>query len=68
MDEMLVKQTDEIMVSTEEEAAALIQRFKDKSAVEGFEITNYSSTHKEKKSKGEVIDEYYVVKIVKKWC
>ena len=68
MEEMLIKQTDEIMVSTEEEAAALIQSFKDRAGSEGYEIANYSSTHKEKKSKGEVVDEYYIVKITKKWC
>ena len=63
----LMKQTDEIRVETEEEAKALIESFKSKAAAEGYEITNYSSTLKEKKSKGEVIDSYYIVKIVKRW-
>jgi hypothetical protein len=63
----LMKQTDEIRVETEEEAKALIESFKSKAATEGYEITNYSSTLKEKKSKGEVIDSYYIVKIVKRW-
>lgn len=63
----LIKQTDEITVGTEEEAKALIESFKNKATKEGYEITNYSSTLKEKKSKGQVIDSYYIVKIVKRW-
>ena len=63
-----MKQTDEIAVGSEEEAEALIQKFKDNAGAEGYEIASYSSTHKEKKSKGEVIDDFYIVKIVKKWC
>ena len=62
-----MKQTDEIRVDTEEQAKALIEKFKEKAAIDGYEITNYSSTLKEKKSKGEVIDSYYIVKIVKRW-
>lgn len=65
--EELMKQTDEIRVDTEEQAKALIEKFKEKAAIDGYEITNYSSTLKEKKSKGEVIDSYYIVKIVKRW-
>jgi hypothetical protein len=63
----IMKQTDEIKVATEGEAKALIESFKDKAAEEGFEITSYTSTLKEKKSKGEVIDSFYIVKIVKRW-
>lgn len=62
-----MKQTDEICVDTEKEAQALIDSFKEKAKTEGFEITSYTSTHKEKKSKGEIIDDFYIVKVVKKW-
>lgn len=62
-----MKQTDEIRVDTEKEAQTLIDNFKEKAKTEGFEITSYTSTHKEKKSKGEIIDNFYIVKIVKKW-
>ena len=65
---MLTKQVDEHTVYSEEEAEAIIQKFKDNAGAEGYEVVNYSSVHKEKKSKGEVIDEYYIVKITKKWC
>ena len=47
--EELMKQTDEIRVDTEEQAKALIEKFKEKAAIDGYEITNYSSTLKEKK-------------------
>ena len=67
MDYELIKQTDEITVGTEEEAKALIESFKEKARTEGFEIVNYSTTLKEKKAKGEVIDSYYICKIVKRW-
>ena len=63
----IMKQTDEIRVETEEEAKALIEDFKNKAAQGGYEIASYSATKKEKKSKGEVIDEFYICKIVKKW-
>lgn len=67
MDYELIKQTDEITVGTEEEAKALIESFKEKARTEGFEIVSYSTTLKEKKAKGEVIDSYYICKIVKRW-
>ncbi len=67
MDYELIKQTDEITVGTEEEAKALIESFKEKARTEGFEIVSYSTTLKEKKSKGEVIESFYLCKIVKRW-
>ena len=67
MDYELIKQTDEITVGTEEEAKALIESFKEKAKTEGFEIVSYSTTLKEKKAKGEVIDSYYICKILKRW-
>lgn len=63
----LIKQTDEIIVNTEEEAKALIESFKKKAPEDGYEIISYTSTLKEKKSKGEVIDSWVIVKIVKRW-
>lgn len=57
-----MKQTDEIRVDTEKEAQTLIDNFKEKAKTEGFEITSYTSTHKEKKD-----DDFYIVKIIKKW-
>ena len=56
------KRTDEIRVNTEEEAKALIEKFKEKSINDGYEITSYTSTHKVKKD-----DDFYIVKIIMKW-
>lgn len=61
------KRTDEIRVDTEEAAKALIESFKEKSREEGYEVVSYTSTLKEKKSKGEVINSYYIVKIIMRW-
>lgn len=58
----IMKQTDEIRVETEEEARVLIEDFKAKARQNGYEIINYSATHKVKKD-----DDFYIVKIVKKW-
>lgn len=63
----IMKQTDEIRVETEEQAKALIESFKEKAREEGYEIVKYTSTLKEKKSKGEIIDSYVLVQIVKRW-
>ena len=63
----LIKQTEEITVGSEEVAKAIIESFKEKAKTEGFEIVSYSTTLKEKKAKGEVIDSYYICKIVKRW-
>lgn len=48
--------------NTEEEAKSLIEEAK---ADSSFILSKYSSEHKEKKSKGEIIDECYIVKLTK---
>lgn len=47
---------------TEEESKSLIE---DAKADSSFILSKYSSEHKEKKAKGEVIDECYIVKLTK---
>ena len=65
MSKYLVSTVETYRVDTEAEATRAIEEAKaDKSYVLG----KYTSEHKEQKSKGEVIDEYYIVKITKKWC
>lgn len=59
----LLKQSKEYRVSTEEEAVALIEQVK--SSSQGR--VDYKSTYKTKKSKGEIIDEWYVVSITEKF-
>jgi hypothetical protein len=60
----IVKITEEYIVDTEEEAKALIEKAK---ADTSFELIKYSSDKKEKKSKGEVIDSWYSLKLTKKF-
>lgn len=49
---------------TEEEAKELIEEAKQDSS---FELVKYSSEHKEKKSKGEVIGEAWELKLTKRY-
>ena len=63
----LMKRIDEYKVFTEEEAVALIEKIKLDVDNEGYEVVSHSATLKEKKSKGEVIYAYYIVKIQKRW-
>ncbi len=58
----LVNTTEIYRVDTEAEATALINEAKSDPS---FSLTKYSSTKKERKSKGEIIDEWYHVTLVK---
>ena len=61
----LIKQTDEYVVDTEEQAIAAIQIFRDAAAKDGYVLGASGYTLKEKKAKGEVVCVHYVVKITK---
>ena len=56
------KITEEWIANTEEEAKDLIEKAKLDNT---YELTKYSSDKKEKKSKGEVVDSWFVVKLTK---
>jgi hypothetical protein len=58
----LLKVTEEYRVSTEEEATQLIEEAKKES---GYILQKYGSQYKERKQKGEVIDSYFKVTLVK---
>ena len=58
----LLKRTDEIRVETEQDAKILVEESKKKGYEEGYEIISYQATHKVKKD-----DDFYLVKIVKKY-
>lgn len=60
----ITKITEEWIADDEEEAKALIEKAKNDTS---FELAKYSCDKKEKKSKGEVIDTWYSVKITKKY-
>ena len=61
----LLKQTDEIRANSEEEAKLIMENFRKEAEKENYIISASGYTYKTKKSKGEIIDEAWVVKIVK---
>lgn len=58
----LIKTTEEHRADSEAEATALINAAK---ADSRYILAKYSSVKKERKQKGEIIDEYYMVTLVK---
>lgn len=62
MAKYLIKTTEEHRADSELEAAELINAAK---ADGRYVLSKYSSVHKEKKQKGEIVDEYYIVTLVK---
>lgn len=63
----LCKKTEEWRVNDEIEAKALIEEAKKNEAVEGYELKSYKMVKKDKKSKGEIIESWVVVTLVKQW-
>lgn len=57
--------TEQYRVDTEEEVKEFIEEIKEKGKEEGYIVKSYSSSLKEKKSKGEVVDFGYLVKVTK---
>lgn len=62
MGKYLVKTTEEHRADSETEATELINAAK---ADNRYLLSKYSSVKKERKQKGEIIDEYYIVTLVK---
>ncbi len=58
----LLKSTMEYIVDTEEQAKALIEE--EKKSKE-YIVGSYQSTKKQKKQKGEIVEEWYAVKVVR---
>lgn len=61
----LLEMTESYRVESEEEAKALIEEEKNK---KGFILKKYSSQYKERKAKGEIVDSWYKVTLVKFFC
>ena len=64
MFEYLINTTEVYRVDTEKEAAELINKAKQDRE---YDLAKYSSTKKERKQKGEIIDEWYQVSLTKKF-
>lgn len=62
MSKYLIKTTEEWRADTEAQATTLIDDAKSDSK---YTLAKYSTVKKERKAKGEVIDEYYMVTLVK---
>ena len=63
----LCKRTEEFRVNNEAEAQALIDQAKKDPEGEGYELTSYKMVKKDKKSKGEIVDSWIIVTLVKQW-
>lgn len=63
----IAKMTEEWIVDNEEQAKALIEQAKTQESDGGYELASYKMVKKDKKSKGEIIDSWVVVTLVKKW-
>lgn len=61
----ILKQTEEYRADTEEEAKVIMEKFRAEAPEKGYTLGASGYTYKTKKAKGEIIDEAWVVKIVK---
>lgn len=59
MEAMLLKETFEFRVGSEEQAVTLIEKHKDESAG----LVTYKTVYRTKKEGGEVVDSWYIVTI-----
>ena len=61
----ILKQTEEYRADTEEEAKEIMEKFRAEAPAKGYTLGASGYTYKTKKAKGEIIDEAWVVKVVK---
>lgn len=67
MEKQLLKTTDVYRINTEEEAMELIQSFKDNQLVDGYTVTKSGYVLKTRKSKGEVVDSWFIATIERRF-
>lgn len=60
-----LKITEEIRVDSETEAKELMEKYRQEAHEKGYTLGASGYTYKTKKSKGEIIDECWIVKTVK---
>lgn len=63
----LCKRTEDWIVNDEIEAKALIEKAKAEENVEGYELKSYKMVKKDKKQKGEIVESWVIVTLVKQW-
>lgn len=62
---ILLKVTEEYRAETEQEVKEISEKFRTEAREKGYILNSLSYTKKEKKSKGEIIDEGYLIKVQK---
>ena len=61
----LLKVTEEYCADSEQEAREVIENFRKESLEKGYVLGACGFTYKDKKSRGEIISEAWIVKVVK---
>ena len=61
----LLKVVEEYRAESEQEVKEMNEQFKNEAKSEGYILNAFSYTKKGKKSKGEIIDDGYLVKVAK---
>ena len=61
----ILKVTEEYRTDTEIEAKEAMENFRSNAGKEGYTLQSCGYTHKEKTLKHELVDEAYIVKVVK---
>lgn len=61
----ILKVTEEYRTESELEAKELMEKFRTEAGEKGYSLGASGYTYKNKKSKGEIIDEAWIVKVVK---
>ena len=61
----ILKVIEEYRAESEQEVKEMNEQFKTEAKSEGYILNAFSYTKKEKKSKGEIIDDGYLVKVAK---
>lgn len=62
---LVLTRKETFRVESEEEGQKFIEKEKEKANEEGYSLNKYGMTHKEKKAKGEIIDECWIVELNK---
>lgn len=61
----LLKVVEEYRAESEQEVREMNEQFKNEAKTQGYVLNAFAYTKKEKKSKGDVIDDGYLVKVAK---
>ena len=61
----LLKVKEEYRAESEQEVKEMNELFKEKARTEGYILSEFSYTKKEKKKNGDIIDDGYLVKVTK---